>query len=167
MSNNSPQFHYIKLWLRSIDKPLVFPVAEAAWGRFRRSYRAKKNGFFIFATRDGRTLALNLGYVQLAHVWEESEEKVSLSTDINSDVALYFPCRAVETFAAGDPVDLAKIFSALKPSEEDQTLSFADADGKLVMFSTGDLMLFEAPTDVVEEGYRQIYYQERGTLPPR
>lgn len=167
MYNNSLQFHYIKLWLRSIDKPLVFPVAEAAWGRFKRSYQAKRSGFFIFATRDGRTLALNLGYVQLAHVWEESEEKVSLSTGVNSDVVLYFPCRAAGSFVAGDPVDLAKIFSALKPSEEDQTLSFTDADGKLVMFSTGDLMLFEAPTDVVEEGYRQIYYQERGTLPPR
>ena len=167
MSDKSFQSYFIKTWLKSINEPLDFPVAEAAWGRFKRSYQAKKTDFFIFATRDGRTLALNLEYVQLAHVWKESGKDVSSSTDPSCDVVLYFPDRATESFEAENPVDLANIFSALKQREEDQTLTFTATSGKLVLFSTSELMLLEAPTDFVEDGYRQIYYHERGTLPPR
>ena len=77
MSDKSFQSYFIKTWLKSINEPLVFSVAEAAWGRFKRSYQAKKTDFFIFATRDGRTLALNLEYVQLAHNFRDEKTGVS------------------------------------------------------------------------------------------
>lgn len=34
--------HYIKVWLQTEAEPLSFPVAEAAWGRFKRSFAAKR-----------------------------------------------------------------------------------------------------------------------------
>lgn len=166
MPNNTSQHYLIKLWLKSVDAPLIFPVAEAAWRRFQRSYQTRIAGFFIFATLDGRTLALNLEYVQLAQVWSEADQPGNLVARDGPEVALYHADGQVASFLAADPVDLANVFSSLKPLVEDQTLTFTDADGKLILFSTAELMLFETSMDYVEEGYKQIYLQERGTLPP-
>lgn len=166
MPNNASQHHFVKLWLKSIDAPLTFPVAEAAWRRFQRSFQNRIAGFFIFATLDGRTLALNLEYVRLAQVWSEAEQQGNLVSHDDPEVALYYTHRPAVSFLAASPVDVAKIFSSLKPLAEDHTLTFTEADGKLVLFNTEELILFETSTDFVEEGYKQIYLQERGTLPP-
>jgi hypothetical protein len=163
---NSSQYHYIKLWFRSTPEPLIFPLAEAAWGRFRRSFQGKKGGFFICATRDGRTLALNLDYVHLAQIWSE-EEQESLIGHTGPQARLFFSDGGWASFEAGNPVDLARIFTSLKVGSEDPTLSLTDGHGKLVIFDTGALILLEVATTYVEEGYKQIYLQERGTLPPR
>ncbi len=163
---DSSQYHYIKLWLRSTPGPLILPVAEAAWRRLGRSFRGKKGGFFICATRDGRTLALNLDYVHLAQVWIE-EEQESLAGHTGPQARLSFFDGSWASFEAGDPVELARIFTSLKVGPEDPTLSFTDGHGKLVIFDTGALILLEIATTYVEEGYKQIYIQERGTLPPK
>jgi hypothetical protein len=166
MSQTSNPYHFIRIWLRSMEEPLVFEVAEAAWGRFRRSYQTKKTGFFIFATRDGRTLALNLDYVLCAEVWEEAGRHLLPAPERSSQVTLYYLEGISQSFKAQDPVDLADIFSALKLGQKEHNLTFVAADGKFVIFSISNLLLLEAATDFVEEGYKQIYYRERGTLPP-
>lgn len=166
MSEDPSQRHFIELWLNSVDAPLVFPVAEAAWGRFRRSLLTRKSGFFIFATLDGRTLALNLKCVRLARVWSEADDEVGLASGGGPDVTLHYAGRPAVSFQVAVPVDLARIFTSLKPLTEDQTLTFNDIDGKLVLLRANELMLLETNTVFVEEGYKQIYLQERGTLPP-
>ncbi len=166
MSDNLSQLHYIKLWLKSVDEPLLFPVAEAAWGRFERSFQTRIAGFFIFATLDGRTLALNLKDVRLAQVWSEASKTADLASHDGPEVILYYADRRAVSYDAADPVDLARIFANLKPLVEDQTLNFTDTGGRRVLFSTDELLLFETSTDFLEEGYRAIYLQERGTLPP-
>ncbi|HKM43629.1 MAG TPA: hypothetical protein VJZ70_06515 [Limnochordia bacterium] len=164
--SNPAQDYFLKLWIRSIDKPFVFPVAEAAWGRFKRSFQAKKDGFFIFATRDGRTMALNLNCVQLAQVWIEAKEEPQDPWD-SPGVTFYLSGGKSESFEVRDPVDLAQIFTKLKVGTEEENLSFTGGDEKLIIFDTNELILLEAATDFVEEGYKQIYFRERGTLPPR
>ncbi|NMB20482.1 MAG: hypothetical protein GX979_06425 [Firmicutes bacterium] len=158
--------HFIKLWIRSYEKPLTFPVAEAAWGRFKRAFQAKKDGFFIFATVDGRTLALNLECVQLAQVWMEDQGQ-GLEPMEGPDVMLHFSGGNAMSFEASDPTDLARIYTNLKVGMEDATLSFVDQAGKLVIVDIDELIFLEASTSFVEEGFKQIYLQERGTLPPR
>lgn len=169
MSDKSTQHYFLEIWLRSMEQPMVFSVAEAAWGRFKKTLQTRRKGYFIFATSDGRTLALNLNYVQLAHFHWEAELAGEGETprEESSELALYFLDRERESFEVDDPVDLAKIFTALKPSVEGEMLTFTDVDRKEIMFFTGDLILVEAATDYVEAGYTKVYFQERGTLPPR
>lgn len=165
MSDQS-QYYFIQIWLPSLEKPLTFPLAEAAWGRFKRSFSEGKEGFFVFATRDGRTLALDLKSVQLARIWI-AEEEGPMHDNAGSKVTLYLASGAEETFEAKNPVDLAGIFTKLKVGAEGEVLSFTDPTGKQVYFAVGGLTLLEATTDFVEEGYKQIYFRERGKLPPK
>jgi hypothetical protein len=167
MSIAPTQQYFIKLWLKNFQEPLMFQIAEAAWGRFKRAFQEKKSGFFIFATRDGRSFILDLGSVQLAQSGECTGEEETDCDDDRPDTSLYFADGTIATFVADDPADLARIFTTLKGSNEGQTLSFRASDGRLVMFATDELVLLEVCTSFVEEGYKHIYVQERGTLPPR
>ncbi len=166
MSDNLSKHYFLKIWLKSMDEPLVLPVAEAAWGRFQRAFDAKRDGFFICATRDGRTLALNHKYIELAHVLSEVPEEPLIDSYDSLQVTLHYPNLPGHLFEAGDPKDLARIFSSLKRSVGGETLTFTDSDGHLVMFFSGDLLFIETATAYVEEGYKWIYYEERGTFPP-
>lgn len=65
------------------------------------------------------------------------------------------------TFEARDSLEWAGIFSSIRAAKGGEVLSFTDSNGRLVMFSTDELMLLAAPTVFVEEGYKQIYFRER------
>jgi hypothetical protein len=158
--------HYIKVWLQTEAEPLSFPVAEAAWGRFKRSFAAKREGFFIFAAQDGRTVALNLKYARLAQLWLETDGKKEPACAEGHEVMLLYAHSDAVTFEARDSLEWAGIFSSIRAAKGGEVLSFTDSNGRLVMFSTDELMLLAAPTVFVEEGYKQIYFRERGTLPP-
>lgn len=166
MSKQTSIHYYIKIWLRNRAEPLNFPVGEAAWLRFKRSFETKKEGFFIFATQDGQTLALNLKFVKLAQVWQETGGKGQIERADDQKIKLVFQDSETVSFGAKDPVEWANIFAVLKPSRGGEVFSFADSEDKLVLTNIDELMLLAAPTAFVEEGFKQIYLRERGTLPP-
>lgn len=158
MTESSFQHYSFKIWFRSIDKARVFPVAEAAWGRLKRAFREKRGGFFICATRDGQTFALNLARIQLVQfVCRPSAVEAPMNGERSPEVTLYYGEKKPESFLVGDPIDLAKIFSALKPSQGGETLSFTNSEGDEIAFFTEHLTMLESSTIFVEEGYAKLY----------
>lgn len=158
MSKSSLYHYFVEVWLTSKSDTMIFPVAEAAWGRLKRAFTDKREGFFIFATRDGRTLAMNLAYVHMARFSREvSVIEEEISEDSSSKLMLCFLEREPESFNVDDPVDLANAFTTLKSTVERQSLSFTDLDGQMVMLFTDELVLIEASTVFVEEGFLRIH----------
>lgn len=157
----NPEF-YFKLWLTSISSPMLFPVAEAAWQRMKRAVENRREGFFIFASRDGRTYALNMHYVQMAEFFsEESDTPVEPINQRSPEVRLYYAGRGAESFRSGDPKELAAIFTALQTGSHGGVLSFSEKNGSLLVMNTDELILLESWTEFVEDGFRQTLREKQ------
>ena len=129
----------------------------------KRAFEDKREGFFIFATRDGRTLAINLAHVQMAHFLREESVDEGVAGESYPELTLYFLNRDSESFPVDDPVDLANAFTTLKSTVERGFLSFTDPRGDMVMLFTDDLVLLEASTTFVEEGFLKIYKAKKAS----
>lgn len=152
--------YYFTIWFQGTQSA-AFQVAEAAWTRFRRAMTEKRTGFFICATIDGHTLAINLDTILFAEVWnEEAAQAAEHQPNRYQEVTLYYPAET-KTFTAQDPVDLANIFTILKPSQQGEALPFTTSEGKLVVFNTDELIWLKSSTVFVEEGFYQIWQEKK------
>lgn len=168
MTETIYQHYFVKAWLKSIDKPVTFQLAEAAWGRFKRAFTDKREGFLIFATIDGRTLALNLAHIQMAKFFTKSSStEAEINMDSSPEITVYFLDRDPESFLVEDPTDLAQAFTVIKPAKNKELLSFTEQEGGRVKFFTTDLVLLDTSTQFVEEGFLKIYQAKQATKPTR
>lgn len=162
MAEDRYYHHSFTLWLKSISQPLTYSVAGPAWGRLKRALEQNRKGFFIFATTDGRTFALNLNFVHLVRFRQEaSDVEVQVAETRSAEINLYYYEREIETFVVDDPVDLAELFTRLKTGVDHDTVSFAEKGGDLVMLNTNELIVLESSTVFVEEGFMKVYQQKQ------
>lgn len=158
LNNSPPQYYLLKLWFRSQENPIIFKTAEAAWIRFKRTFAKKQNGYFICATITGRTLAINLSHIQLAQTYPLPADAVLKPLEErDTKVHLHFAAGNQETFEALDSVELAEIFTKIRPIVAKKVLTFTDSCGGSVMVQAEDLMIFDVSTAYVEEGFLKIY----------
>lgn len=161
------QHYSLKIWFKSLTKPMIFPVTEAAWRRFKKAFSTKKEGFFICPTIDGRTLSFALSTVQMVHfLWEESSIETNMFEEYNPEVRLWFLDKDPISLQAADSMEIANTFSTLKQVLDGEALSFVDMADQIVMLHTKDLILLEASTTFVEEGYTKLFVKQKGHLPP-
>lgn len=140
---------------------MTFYVANAAWGRLKNALLEKRKGFFIWATIDGRTLALNLDYVHLVRFTSTDEQiEVPISVGRHNKISLYYLGNSTQTFRVKNAEELANIFSSLKLNPS-AALSFTELEGEQVVFLPEDLILVDVSTIFVEDGYLQIYKQKK------
>jgi hypothetical protein len=152
---------YFRLWLTSISSPILFPAAEAAWKRVKRAIESNREGFIIFAVRDGRTYALNLHYVQMGEFFSEEEPFIETANQRSSEIRLYLAGRGAEAFRSADPKELAAAFTALQTGSHEGVLTFSEKNGSTLMVRTNELMLLESWTEYVEDGFRQALEEKR------
>ncbi|NMB00045.1 MAG: hypothetical protein GX971_00775 [Firmicutes bacterium] len=159
----STNFSYsFKVWFKSTGEPMTFTVAEAAWGRLKKALQEKRRGFFIWATLDGRTLALNLTYVQMARfTFKESPANEQVPGERHSKITLHFTDSRLESFEVADAADLANVFSTLKSDPSEKGLSFTTIDDESIVFLTEALILIDTSTVFVEEGYLKILNEKK------
>lgn len=156
MPSNPFVQHYIKVWFESIEKPLVFPVTKESSDRFCRNYEDEREGFFICDTSDGRCIAINLVYVQIAQLLWETPLLDKPPRQVSSWVQLSFYNRQSDSFAVEEPDELADLLLSLETEANSGMLSFTDSDGELVMFYGDNLVLLEACARFVEEGWLEL-----------
>ena len=83
---------YIKVWMRTLEEPVVFEVTKEDMERFERIYGSGQDGFFVCATRKGTHIAINLKHVEAANLlWDAGVLEVEDSEQ-----------RDVLAFTAGD-----------------------------------------------------------------
>jgi hypothetical protein len=153
--------YYIKIWLESVKEPIVLSVTGKDTQRFFRNYEDNRMSFFVCETKNGKYVAVNLKYVQLAHLlWDSSLDDEIIEED-DGWVALHFLNRDPMFFIVGEPVELVGIFSTLDTGIDDEVMSFTDIDGERLLFDPQTLLLLEAPIAVVAEGEREILEKDK------
>jgi len=158
MNEQSFGTHYfIKLWLDSVEEPIVLPVSAEDSERFSRNYEGDRNGFFVCATQSSTRVAVHLKCVQLAHLlWETGlRDEPKVEADSNG-ITLFFRNRNPVHSTIDEPVEIADILLALESGLLDEVLSFSDIDGEIMMFDPSALLFLEVPNGVVEEGEREM-----------
>lgn len=158
MKNPVSQHYLLKLWFRTHENPIILQTAEAAWIRFNRTFAQKQSGYFICATLSGRTMALNLSHIQIAQTYPLPIDTVIGSQEANDKkVHMHLIGRRPETFETADSVELAEIFSKIRPIIAKEVLTFTDLNGGSIMVQAEDLMIFDVSTAYVEEGFLRIH----------
>ena len=150
---------YIKVWMRTLEEPVVFEVTKEDMERFERIYGSGQDGFFVCPTREGTHIAINLKHVEAANLlWDAGVHEKEKTEDGGNWIVLHVHGRKAIWSDVGDPADIAYILSALELSDSEQreVLAFTDSDGELMMFDPGSLVYIEVPTSVVEEGQREL-----------
>lgn len=148
--------YFLKVWLYSIEKPVVFQLSKEEWERFERNYRDNHSHFFICETLEGKYTAINLRQVQFAHLlWDVGEYKPT-DNDNWEGISLYFLNREPTHFEVDVPIEIANIFFALEADHVDEKMSFTDIDGELLIFGPNNLLLLQADATMVKEGQEQI-----------
>lgn len=159
--------HFLKFTLRGEAEPLHVEVRKEVIDRFKvitQDSRLAPNlgSFFRFDTVDGKTFAINLGFVQGVHIlWEPSFAEDLVRHEGPIVVAFRDRCERHD-FLTHAPEQLYVFFLELESGAEAAPFpSFEDDDGELFMVNAREVLYAIAPYHLVEEG-RKIVMQDIG-----
>lgn len=154
---------------RENGKGITLPVRKGEQDRLRSildGYSGDTNrlGFVWLDAIDGRSVAINLKYVQaVRYLWEPSSAPPD-AVRFEGQVSIYL-CGRAEPLVEGvaDPVGLYDFFSNLQYGADIVAFPhFEDVDGETIQFNASEIMWVVAPKIVLDEGSEIISNEEAG-----
>lgn len=158
--------HSVRFRLKGYSDVFVFPISNADQKRFR-GYLAdhdkdKLSHNFSFSSTNGRDVCINPACLEFANfLWEPgvSQRKKVEQEDTNEVIFMYFASGGpAYTLWTEDPILLYDTVLSLElGGASSRTFSmFIDEDGEDLFIRLDNLAMLNAPTDLVDEGRRQL-----------
>ncbi len=151
--------HFLKFFLRDEAEPLIVEVPEQEATRFTDALNWLGNEgppFFCFESVDGRSLAVNMSFVQAAHLlWEPAAAPSDrLWHDGPIVIALRGREEPVET-GVSSPAEVLSLFLELEAGlEASPFTSLEDEDGELLILNRSEIVFATVPSHALSEGRR-------------
>ncbi len=175
ITNSQSEFKdfFLTIYLNGCEAPFRYEVSEAEFTRAKRVFDTDKAAvapairFFCFDTTEGLTVAVSLKDVDLIHyLWEPIKHRLQEcpeDKELSEEIKLYFRGRAEPFVTFIETPEMLYALSIELDSNIDPNhafIEFTDEEGEDIAFNTQHLMVFEAPTDQIEEGQRLVRGQE-------
>jgi hypothetical protein len=152
--------HYLKIFLRDQPDYMLLPVRDDVVDRLQRlldgcqSAPPPKTTFFWFDTTDGKSITLNLRYLQAVHyLWEAA---AYAQDDVRSEegINILFAGRQEPLELNTDvPEQLYDFFMHLDHGPEVVPYpAFQDEDGETIQVNPHEVVWVTAPKDLLQEG---------------
>lgn len=159
--------HYLRLLIRN-QPDLIFEVSQEDSQRLETNlynlYSASLE-FFCFDTLDGKTVVVNLSYIQaVRYLWDWLESAPVKAPEANN-IKICLRDRSEIIEASTDNKEaLYDFFSNLQYGPEVVAYPFFyDEDGELFQFNANEICWVSAPTLLIEEG-RELVAVEDGLI---
>lgn len=151
------QTFHLRLLLEGRDD-LIYEVREPEAERLKRILASEDGGqhFFWFDTIDGRSVLVNLTYLQgVRYLWDIAAAPPDwrVSADDGMNIALLGKAVLTET-PSEDPKDVYTLFWELELGME--RVTFTDVDGEAFTLIARQIVYLTAPKQVVDDGRRQV-----------
>lgn len=151
--------HYLRFLIRNMDD-LIFEISQEDSQRLEillNNLYASTSQLFCSETPDGKTVVVNLSYVQaVRYLWERSESSPKKGREANNiKICLRNRPEIIESSTTNLEA-LYDFFSNLQYGPEVVAYpSFFDEDGELFQFNAREICWALAPTFLIEEGAEQ------------
>lgn len=160
--------HYLRLAIRGEPDDLIVPVRKQIPERLETLLSADDSvpvGFFWFDTLDGRSIALNLAWVQYVRIlWDVAPGIPDLvRSDDEMKIKLAGKPPVVEQYTE-TPENIYWLFVDLEQGEKDW-VPFTDCDGETMILRAAEVQWIDAALHVLAEGQRAAGIDGDGSSP--
>lgn len=154
---------FLHLLFRDQTDDSIFEIREQEENRIRSWFdnadsESSNDSFFWFETVDGKSVIVNVKYLQaIRYLWEATEAPSDLLRS-EEPIVIYLNGRQEPLREPwGRPVSLYDFFSSLEHGREIVVFPyFEDEDGEFIQFNPAEIVRIEAPSHLIAEGLKEI-----------
>lgn len=163
--------YLLKIFMRDRPDCMVFPIRQGEADRLETVLDkdpppfSDETRFFWFDTIDGRSVAINLAYLQAVHyLWDAAPYPADdVRSAEDQDIELLFRGKSEPLHLETDePAQLHDFFADLERGPEEVPYpKFEDGDGETIQINPRELVWAIAPKELVTEGLETVLAEMR------